>query len=125
MQDTRQDGLSILFLPAHYAAIPWPRNAASGRLVSDRLVQRREQCGQYGASISVDDLRELFETRCWMEGIAQRKSIRSQGAGRVPPRATPRLRHARQGSHQGRVTLQTSSSSVPHARITFDTGQKR
>lgn len=82
MQDTRQDGLSILFLPAHYAAIPWPRNAASGRLVSDRLVQRREQCGHYGASIFVDDLRELFETRCWLEGIALRKAAPAAGPER-------------------------------------------
>jgi DNA-binding GntR family transcriptional regulator len=44
-------------------------------LVSDGLVERREQRGFVVAAISAQDLAEITKARCWLEEIALRESI--------------------------------------------------
>ncbi|OYU68507.1 MAG: GntR family transcriptional regulator, partial [Burkholderiales bacterium PBB5] len=52
-----------------------PLREALNRLVSDGLVERREQRGCVVAGISAADLAEITQTRCWLEEIALRESI--------------------------------------------------
>lgn len=52
-----------------------PVREALNRLSSEGLVQRREQRGFSVIGTSDADLRELVETRCWLEAIALRNSM--------------------------------------------------
>ena len=52
-----------------------PLREALNRLVSDGLVERREQRGFVVAPISEQDLSEITKTRCWLEEVALRESI--------------------------------------------------
>jgi DNA-binding GntR family transcriptional regulator len=54
-----------------------PLREALNRLVADGLVERREQRGFAVAPISADDLQEITRTRCWLEEIALRESIKA------------------------------------------------
>jgi DNA-binding GntR family transcriptional regulator len=67
--------LAIEALAEHYATSATPLREALNRLVSDGLVERREQRGFIVAGISEQDLVEITKTRCWLEEIALRESI--------------------------------------------------
>jgi DNA-binding GntR family transcriptional regulator len=67
--------LAIEALAERYATSPTPLREALNRLVSDGMVERREQRGFVVAGISADDLAEITKTRCWLEEIALRESI--------------------------------------------------
>lgn len=67
--------LAIEALAERYATSATPLREALNRLVSDGLVQRREQRGFVVAPISADDLAEITKTRCWLEERALRESI--------------------------------------------------
>jgi len=67
--------LAIEALAEQHATSATPLREALNRLVSDGLVERREQRGFVVAGISADDLDEITRTRCWLEEIALRESI--------------------------------------------------
>lgn len=67
--------LAIEALAERYATSATPLREALNRLVSDGLVERREQRGFVVAGISADDLAEITKTRCWLEEIALRESM--------------------------------------------------
>ena len=60
-----------------YATSQTPLREALSRLVADGLVDRREQRGFAVTGISAEDLNEITKTRCWLEEIALRESIRN------------------------------------------------
>jgi DNA-binding GntR family transcriptional regulator len=72
--------LAIEALAERYEASPTPLREALNRLVSDGMVERREQRGFVVAGISADDLAEITKTRCWLEEIALRESISAHTA---------------------------------------------
>lgn len=67
--------LAIEALAECYETSQTPLREALNRLVSDGLVERREQRGFVVAGISADDLAEITKTRCWLEEVALRESI--------------------------------------------------
>ena len=67
--------LAIEALAERYATSATPLREALNRLVSDGLVERREQRGFVVAAISAQDLAEITQTRCWLEEVALRASI--------------------------------------------------
>ena len=67
--------LAIEALAERYAASATPLREALNRLVSDGLVERREQRGFVVAAISAQDLAEITQTRCWLEALALRESM--------------------------------------------------
>lgn len=67
--------LAIEALAERYGASATPLREALNRLVSDGLVEKREQRGFAVAPISAADLAEITKTRCWLEEIALRESI--------------------------------------------------
>ncbi len=72
--------LAIEALAERYEASPTPLREALNRLVSDGMVERREQRGFVVAGISANDLAEITKTRCWLEEIALRESIAAHTA---------------------------------------------
>jgi len=71
--------LAIEALAERYATSATPLREALNRLVSDGLVERREQRGFVVAPISAEDLAEITKTRCWLEALALRESIAARG----------------------------------------------
>ena len=67
--------LAIEALAEHYETSATPLREALNRLVSDGLVERREQRGFVVSAISAEDLAEITKTRCWLEEVALRESI--------------------------------------------------
>jgi DNA-binding GntR family transcriptional regulator len=67
--------LAIEGLALRYETSATPLREALNRLVSDGLVERREQRGFVVAAISEQDLAEITKTRCWLEALALRESI--------------------------------------------------
>ena len=67
--------LAIEALAERYETSATPLREALNRLVSDGLVERREQRGLVAAGICAEDLDEITKTRCWLEGLALRESI--------------------------------------------------
>ncbi len=67
--------LAIEALAERYQTSATPLREALNRLVSDGLVQRREQRGFVVSPISAQDLAEITKTRCWLEEVALRESI--------------------------------------------------
>ena len=67
--------LAIEALAERYQVSATPLREALNRLVSDGLVDRREQRGFVVAGISLQDLAEITQTRCWLEERALRESI--------------------------------------------------
>jgi DNA-binding GntR family transcriptional regulator len=67
--------LRIEAIRTRYEAGNSPVREALNRLSAAGLVQQRDQRGFVVAPISLDDLEELTETRCWVEEIALRRSI--------------------------------------------------
>ena len=67
--------LAIETLAACYETSATPLREALNRLVSEGLVERREQRGFVVAGICAEDLDEITRTRCWLEETALRESI--------------------------------------------------
>lgn len=67
--------LQIDGLAERYEVGTNPVREALNRLSSERLVDRQDQRGFFVPQISVDSLRELVKTRCWLETIAVQESI--------------------------------------------------
>ncbi len=67
--------LRLETLMQQYGVGQTPLREALNRLVADGLVERREQRGFAVPPISPDDLREITDTRCWLESLALRQSI--------------------------------------------------
>jgi DNA-binding GntR family transcriptional regulator len=67
--------LAMESLAERYSAGVTPLREALNRLLSDGLVERREQRGFVVAGISDADLAEITKTRCWLEEVALRESI--------------------------------------------------
>jgi DNA-binding GntR family transcriptional regulator len=67
--------LAIEALAERYATSATPLREALNRLLTDGLVQRREQRGFVVAGISAQDLAEITQARCWLEAIALRESM--------------------------------------------------
>jgi len=68
------------FLRDSYQTGNSPIREALNRLSVDGLVTREEQRGFRVAPVSKDELRELIDTRCWIEEVALRKSIENGGS---------------------------------------------
>jgi DNA-binding GntR family transcriptional regulator len=67
--------LTARFLMERYDAGQTPLREALNRLSSEGLVVSQDQRGFTVASVSIDELTELTETRCWVEEIALRRSM--------------------------------------------------
>lgn len=67
--------LQIDAVGARYDAGANPVREALNRLSSERLVDRKDQRGFFVPQISLEDLRELVKTRCWLESKALEESI--------------------------------------------------
>lgn len=69
--------LQMRFLMDAYATGQTPLREALNRLSAEGLVECREQRGFYVSGVSRAELAELTKTRCWVEGIALRESMRA------------------------------------------------
>lgn len=67
--------LRIEFVSARYGIGSSPIREALSRLSSEGIVVRHEQRGFCVAPISLDELREITKTRCWLETVALRETI--------------------------------------------------
>jgi DNA-binding GntR family transcriptional regulator len=67
--------LQTRFLMDAYQAGQTPLREALNRLTAEGLVESRDQRGFYVTGVSQSELRELTETRCWVEGLALRKAM--------------------------------------------------
>jgi GntR family carbon starvation induced transcriptional regulator len=67
--------LQIELVSARYGVGTNPVREALNRLSSERLVDRHDQRGFSVPPISIEQLRELVKTRCWLEGKALEESI--------------------------------------------------
>lgn len=67
--------LRIEFVSERYGAGSSPIREALSRLSSEGIVIRHEQRGFCVAPISLDELREVTTTRCWLETIALRETL--------------------------------------------------
>lgn len=72
--------LRIELVCSRYGAGASPVREALSRLSSEGLVERREQRGFCVAAVSLEDLRDLTHSRCLLEGLALRESIRRRDA---------------------------------------------
>lgn len=72
--------LRIEFMSARYGIGTSPIREALSRLSSEGIVIRYEQRGFCVAPISLDELREITKTRCWLETVALRESIANANA---------------------------------------------
>jgi DNA-binding GntR family transcriptional regulator len=63
------------FLMDTYQAGQTPLREALNRLSAEGLVESREQRGFYVTGVSQSELKELTQTRCWVEGLALRKAM--------------------------------------------------
>jgi DNA-binding GntR family transcriptional regulator len=72
--------LAMRFLMEQYQAGQTPIREALNRLASEGLVEQRDQRGFVVAGISMDELRELTRTRCWLEERALRESLSAASA---------------------------------------------
>ncbi|MBL8671756.1 MAG: GntR family transcriptional regulator [Alphaproteobacteria bacterium] len=68
--------LRIEVLRERYGAGGTPVREALNRLTSAGLVQQREQRGFIVTPVSIEELDELIKTRCWVEEVALRESIK-------------------------------------------------
>ncbi|MGD9942006.1 MAG: GntR family transcriptional regulator [Burkholderiaceae bacterium] len=71
--------LSIDQLRTRYGVSAIPIREALNRLVSDGLIDHAEQKGFFVPTLSVDELRELTETRCWVHELMVRETLRVGG----------------------------------------------
>ena len=70
--------LPLKFLMEHYQAGQTPIREALNRLASEGLVEFRDQRGFTVTGISEAELRELNQTRCWLEERALRETMRNR-----------------------------------------------
>lgn len=70
--------LPLKFLMEHYQAGQTPIREALNRLASEGLVEFRDQRGFTVTKISVEELRELNQTRCWLEERALRETLQNR-----------------------------------------------
>lgn len=68
--------LRLQFLAKRYAVGNSPLREALNRLSANGMVQREENRGFRVSPASAEELSELIRTRCWLEEIALRESIR-------------------------------------------------
>lgn len=90
-QKLRQDILKGAFKPgqklqidlvsSRYEVGTNPVREALNRLSSERLVDHHDQRGFFVPQISIERLRELVKTRCWLEGKALEESIGNRDQG--------------------------------------------
>lgn len=73
--------LRLQSLAARYHVGNSPLREALNRLSANGMVQRRENRGFRVSPASAEELSELVRTRCWLEEIALRESIRNGDAG--------------------------------------------
>lgn len=73
--------LQIELISARYGVGTNPVREALNRLSSERLVDRHDQRGFSVPPISIERLRELVKTRCWLEGKAVEELIRNRNQG--------------------------------------------
>jgi DNA-binding GntR family transcriptional regulator len=69
--------LQMRVLMDAYQAGQTPLREALNRLTAEGLVESREQRGFYVTGVSQSELRELTQTRCWVEGLALRKAMQA------------------------------------------------
>lgn len=69
--------LHIDNLRARYGVSAIPVREALNRLVAEGLVEYAEQRGFFVPQLSVEELRELTETRCWVHEIMVREALRA------------------------------------------------
>jgi GntR family transcriptional regulator, carbon starvation induced regulator len=67
--------LKIGALAEFYETGPGPMREALNRLSSEGLVTQEDQKGFRVAPVSMEELRELTMTRCWVHGVALRDAI--------------------------------------------------
>lgn len=67
--------LQIQGMARRYTTGVNPVREALNRLSSENVVERRDRRGFFVPAISIDDLRVLVKTRCWLEGRAIQESI--------------------------------------------------
>ena len=68
--------LRLQFLTERYAVGNSPLREALNRLSANGMVQREDNRGFRVSPASAEELSELIRTRCWLEEIALRESIR-------------------------------------------------
>ena len=69
--------LQSRFLMEQYNVGQTPLREALNRLTSEEFVVGMEQRGFYVKQVSKEELQELTKTRCWVEGLALRESIKN------------------------------------------------
>lgn len=69
--------LNIKDLAERYDTSVNPVREALSRLAAEKIVDQREQRGFSVPSLTKQDLEELVKTRCWVEEIAVRESIKN------------------------------------------------
>jgi GntR family transcriptional regulator, carbon starvation induced regulator len=67
--------LKIASVSQRYAAGTSPVREALNRLAADGLVKQLDQRGFSVSPVSLEELRELVQTRCWVEAIALEQTI--------------------------------------------------
>jgi GntR family carbon starvation induced transcriptional regulator len=72
--------LKISSVAERYAAGTSPVREALNRLASDGLVQQHDQRGFSVSPVSLVELRELVQTRCWVEAIGLEQSINQRNS---------------------------------------------
>lgn len=70
--------LRIEAISEEYKVGPTPVREALSRLSAEGLVEKRELRGFAIAGISLADIRSLSKTRCWLEEIALRESMKNR-----------------------------------------------
>ncbi|WP_174365490.1 GntR family transcriptional regulator [uncultured Caballeronia sp.] len=70
--------LRIDALSEQYAVGPTPVREALSRLSAEGLVDKRELRGFAVTGVSLTEIRSLTKTRCWLEEIALRESLRNR-----------------------------------------------
>lgn len=71
--------LQIDALRTRYGVSAIPVREALNRLLAEGLVDHAEQRGFFVPPLSVEELRELTETRCWVNAIMVRETLRTGG----------------------------------------------
>jgi DNA-binding GntR family transcriptional regulator len=74
------DKLRIDAVCERYCVGSSPAREALSRLSAEGLVERREQRGFSVSQVDLEDLRELVDTRCQVEGLALRETLRLRTA---------------------------------------------
>lgn len=101
-----------------------PLREALNRLESHRLVERRANLGVYAASLSIEDLDDLFKVREVMEGAACALAAERVTKGDIAHLEGMLIRHADATAKTGQYTQLTSDDDF-HFFIIEKSGSKR